>query len=313
MVTRGKNIFLKRLDDAIIFSKLPRFTRLTRRPLFTLSRALVFRLFSLIGGRRAISVRGKTFWGAPMELSIPDGDTIFQCSFFNFDAEIKLTRFFIKNLKPDDVFFDIGSYFGFYSLLAANFIDKPGSIHAFEPTPRTFSVLEKNCRSYNVIRSNQLALWDNNGEIEFYDLGPLFSVCNTYSPNMDDEAFEADVRATKRKISVRASTIDAYVDLNKVGKVDVMKVDVERSEPFVLRGARETIMKFRPIISVEILGTRWGASDDETISLLKSYGYGLFILNADGDPIPFDEKTPKQFIHENLVAIHPSNSIIRKK
>jgi FkbM family methyltransferase len=299
-----RKILLEKLNQAINFSEQSRWQRFLKKPFFTLSRSLMFHLFDLLGGKNAIPVKGVTFWNETVNLSIPDGDTIFQWSFFNLDTEVKLTKFLIKTLNKNSVFFDVGAYFGFYSLLAANFIDSNGSIHAFEPTPRTFSFLKKNCEKHKNIFPNQIALWDSVHEIEFHDLGPLFSVCNTYLNHTEDENLNRESASTKRLIKVKTTILDSYLKEKNISRIDFIKIDVERAEPFVLRGAKDTIVKFHPTISIEVLGEHWGKSDDESIAILKSCGYNLFLLDEEANLISFDEKSVKNFVHENLIAVY---------
>lgn len=57
------------------------------------------------------------------------------------------------------------------------------------------------------------------------------------------------IRQTGTQVVIRTVTVDSL----NLSRLDAMKIDVERAEPLVLAGARETIAKFRPIILVEVL------------------------------------------------------------
>ena len=50
-------------------------------------------------------------------------------------------RRFAREIKPGEVFFDIGANTGFYTLLAAKRTGTGGIVHAFEPNPRNLAPL----------------------------------------------------------------------------------------------------------------------------------------------------------------------------
>ncbi len=43
-------------------------------------------------------------------------------------------------------FLDVGAHIGEYVLLAASAVGRGGSVHAFEPDPRNYRILEHNVR-----------------------------------------------------------------------------------------------------------------------------------------------------------------------
>lgn len=61
-------------------------------------------------------------------------------------------------------------------------------------------------------------------------------------------------------LRVRTTTIDSL--LEKLDGLKAIKIDVERAEPLVLRGAREALARYRPRLLVEALG------DDERAKVL---------------------------------------------
>src|SRR5439155_701722 len=75
--------------------------------------------------------------------------------------EHKLTQFFIKNLKAKDVFYDVGSNYGFYSYLASEFC---AEVHSFDPSPQVFANLQLNLSGHPNLYLNNVAVSDRNGE-----------------------------------------------------------------------------------------------------------------------------------------------------
>ena len=81
---------------------------------------------------------------------------------------------------------------------------------------------------------------------------------------------------------VRAITIDSL----NLARLDLLKIDVERMELEVLRGAANTIQRLLPLIIVE----RLKAPPEQIAAVLGSYGYKWYQLGL------------------NFLAIHPSDA-----
>ena len=53
-----------------------------------------------------------------------------------------------------------------------------------------------------------------------------------------------------RQIEVKTTTIDEYVKVNGLESVDFIKADIEGAERYMLEGAKETLAKFAPKLSI---------------------------------------------------------------
>jgi hypothetical protein len=61
----------------------------------------------------------RLFWGKTINIIFKDKPPFFSITgILPSEAEYKLTKFFIKNLKEDDIFYDVGANYGFYTYLA---------------------------------------------------------------------------------------------------------------------------------------------------------------------------------------------------
>lgn len=217
--------------------------------------------------------RAKTFWGRDIYVYFADMDAS-ALYFFNtlYGNEIKIIKFLIKNFKNEDVFYDIGANYGFYTLLAQEFITN-GEIYAFEPNPKIFKLLRENAR-LDVFKNtflNQVALSDKTGEIDFYD--------REVDRHSGGSSLIKHSHFRKYNvIKVRATTLDEYILDHK--PPTIIKIDVEGGEPFVLRGAFKLLKKHNPIIIMEFF------PDDlhrEAVNILLNNGYRVFKIDNDGN------------------------------
>jgi FkbM family methyltransferase len=151
------------------------------------------------------------------------------------------TCYFNRTIKPGWTVIDVGSNLGYYALLASRLVGSHGRVFAFEPTPTTYGALLKNIalnQSHNV-RPYQAALSDSCGRISVLE-------------NVQDDYNRIASRGETGSHQVPCLTLDTFLKEQQVGRVDLIKVDIEGAEHKFLRGARRTIERYRPIIAIEL-------------------------------------------------------------
>ena len=233
--------------------------------------------------------RIKTFWDRDMMVYLADGDAT-SLYFFGilYGDEFNITKFLIKNLNFNDVFYDIGANYGFYTLLAQEFI-KEGEIHSFEPNPKIFKLLKENSNlgKFKNTYINELALSDQNGEAEFYDL--LDSRRHSGAGSLIKyERFKK-----YRVIKVKTIKLDDYVLNHK--PPTIMKIDVEGAEPFVLKGGLNLIKNYTPLIIMEFIPDSLHL---EAVKMLFDNKYSAYKLDVNGDLILVNK--PKEMLSKNF-------------
>ena len=162
----------------------------------------------------------------------------------------------LASRKPNGTFFDIGANMGLYSaLLGTSFPDL--TIHAFEPFPGSCDNLAAIAVANGLdITLHRCAISDSIG---------------TASLTISAQSDASHSLSTRRHsgtgiIEVPTTTLDALV--HELGVVpDLIKIDVERHEPAVVRGGIETFTEHRPIVVIELLGSR--AENDKVLSHRK--------------------------------------------
>ena len=170
---------------------------------------------------------------------------------------------------------DVGSYIGFYSLIAAH-ANHNGRVCSFEPLPDVFERLQKNIALNKL--SNVLtvpsAVGDIDGTAEFFSTSTPMPCSSSLS---FDFMRSADLLSS---FPVPVITLDRFVRDNGLSGVDLVKIDTESTEPQVLRGMMETIRRDHPLIICEVLMGR--GSEEFLQEIVDSIGYHAYLLTPGG-------------------------------
>ncbi len=136
---------------------------------------------------------------------------------------------------PVRVFFDIGAHTG-ETVEAVLTKFEGANIFSFEAHPTTFAVLQKNVTDSRA-RIFPLAISDRIGNATFFDYGYL-ATCNSL---VGENQFAVRSGNPAHTLSVPCITLDQFCEQEKVGHIDVLKVDTEGHDLSVLEGAAQTL------------------------------------------------------------------------
>jgi FkbM family methyltransferase len=152
----------------------------------------------------------------------------------------------VENIRPGQVFYDLGANIGFFSLLAARLVGATGRVVSFEADPEIAARLRENLAYNKFLQAivEQKAVWSQPGTIRFARVAP-----NT-SPDRGLGHVETDRSAASETISVEAVSLDQYTALNQAP--DFMKCDVEGAESAVFEGAERLLSEKRPGLLIEM-------------------------------------------------------------
>ncbi len=99
------------------------------------------------------------------------------------------------------------------------------------------------------------------------------------------------------------STLDNYVEKNKVDRLDFIKIDVEGSELMVFQGGIGTINRFRPVILCELADIRThslGYDSKLIYEFIEKAGYSWYAITEKHGLKKFAKKDR---YNDNLLAI----------
>lgn len=170
--------------------------------------------------------------------------------------ERKTLNWWPKLIVPGSTVLDVGAYSGLFSISAK--LLGAGRVVALEPMPIMLKRLRENLKRNKVsVEVIEAAASDESGTAEL-----------TYSPHVamtSGASLSGALSANPGSMTVKTITIDS-LDLQNLCAV---KIDVERHEVPVLKGAFETLQRWRPRMIVEC----WTAELRRSVmkALPKSY------------------------------------------
>lgn len=172
--------------------------------------------------------------------------------------------FFQKYLKMGDKVIDIGANIGVLAIRAALSVGVEGQVYSVEPHPRIYQYLLNN------IKLNKL----KNVQTFNYAMGESSEDSIVFSQKADDS--QNQVVKMGQGISVTMKKLD---DLPiKESEINLLKIDVEGYEKFVLEGGSQLLDRIQCIYfeSWEVHFTKFGYKTTDVIALLRDKGFQCF-------------------------------------
>lgn len=161
--------------------------------------------------------------------------------------------------------FDVGANFGDWALMANRFLPE-AQIYAFELSPPTFDRLQQNTRACGAIQPVNFGLSDHDGETTFYHYQDKPGETSLLA-----HPFQAGGIELKGQLCVG----DAFCAEHGVQRIDLLKLDVEGAESFVLRGFGKMLASGR----ISVIQFEYEKLNTESKFLLKDF---YTLLGAHG-------------------------------
>lgn len=139
------------------------------------------------------------------------------------------------------VFIDIGANTGEYSILIRSFFNN-SKILAFEPHPKTYKLLVSKFSNDKRFLPYNCALGNKSSAVSFFDLKNFNVESGSTFASLYRDVIETNFKEKSSQFTVRMEKLDKMIN-KKYKRINLIKVDVEGHELFVLKGSRETLMK----------------------------------------------------------------------
>ncbi|MBF0506852.1 MAG: FkbM family methyltransferase [Nitrospirae bacterium] len=141
-------------------------------------------------------------------------------------------------ISPGDTVLDIGGYDGDTAEIFSEKVGNSGAVYSFEPVEETFNAMKSrlnNGRIHNVIPLN-LGVWSSNAVMRI--------------DSDADNRVGSKIGRESGGNKINVVSIDSYVEENKIGKIDFIKMDIEGAEREALKGAALTVRRMKPNLAI---------------------------------------------------------------
>ncbi|WP_314171491.1 FkbM family methyltransferase [Streptomyces winkii] len=196
--------------------------------------------------------------------------------------EPHLTQWLRQQLKPGDVFVDVGANVGYFSVLGSFLVGPDGKVVAVEASPALHRRLVQHacmngCRN---LRTVNAAVSDEDETLKFVQASSRNTGATSSVPyeGPAESEFEVDAHPLTQLLS------DAEVE-----QARVIKIDVEGAEGAAVRGLGSALHRLRTDaeVVVEVSPERMrtlGDSVDELLMAFTDHGFHAYRLVNDYDP-----------------------------
>ena len=177
-----------------------------------------------------------------------------------------LQKFDERSFVPNPIILDIGANVGFAALYF--FRKFPGAtIHSFEPMPFLQSMLFKYQQVYKKYdwKIHPYGLWKETGTLELF---------TTSTDDFTATSGVMQVSNADKKLNVQVSTIQNFIEENKIETIDLLKLDCEGAEYEILFSLSDADYKKVKRIAMETHVTEHHKTED-LVEFLQTKGFQL--------------------------------------
>jgi FkbM family methyltransferase len=217
-----------------------------------------------------------------------------------YDNELNFLK---RYLKCGNIVVDIGANIGVITLSSSSIVGKEGIVYSFEPNPKTFEYLKGNVEEnhFSNIRLYQLAAGEKPGVTNFID------------DSSDDLSNSVSLETTESEKNslIHIQPLDNIIPTNT--RINLLKIDVEGFEIFVLKGADKCLSSTECIFieSYEVHFNKYGYSSRDLFNFMRLKGFKVLKMSGENT---LNEIRPDylSLSCENIIAVKDTDSFIEK-
>jgi FkbM family methyltransferase len=224
--------------------------------------------------------------GLAWELDLTEGIDLYVYLAGRF--EWRLSRVLTGLVRPGDTVLDVGANIGAHTLPLARATGPAGRVIAYEPTAFAFGKLLTNIAlnpdlAPRIVPVQAMLVGARSEPVQpsVYSSWPLVPARDLHAEHRG-RAMATD--------GARAITLDDHLRDLEVQRVDLVKIDVDGFECSVLRGAKEALRRWRPVLVMEwapYIHQALGHRLDECLSVVRELGYSFHDAES-GEALPTD-------------------------
>ena len=179
----------------------------------------------------------------------------FILNFFDFFQQKKVLKFLKKRISHNSILFDVGAHHGETIFnFKKNF--KFDQIHSFEASEINFKILKKKITNLDNKKFliNNFGLSDKNRILQINQssdsASSTLSKINSFSKYYKKKIKILGISDDKeyiRPLEVKLIQLDDYILEKKLKRIDLLKIDTEGHEYYVLKGALKNLSKIKYI------------------------------------------------------------------
>ena len=239
--------------------------------------------YNLVSGVRWICRRDDWVWVNRRGLNwwLDLGEGIDLSIYLLGQFEPRLLSAYRRMVTYGDVVLDIGANIGAHTLPLGRCVGKSGRVIAFEPTTAAFDRLRRNVEANPELAARivteQIMLCDDDG------MKPPPRLYASWPLHGDAPRHELHLGVAMETTGAKCKTLDTVMADRGIGRVSLIKLDVDGHEMEVLRGARRTLARYRPRIIMELAEYSPAAHSDtpnEMLEFLREFGYRFSDLSG---------------------------------
>ena len=178
-----------------------------------------------------------------------------------------------KYVKYGDTVIDVGANGGDWTSILSEHVGGNGKVYAFEADKyyycaTKFCLKLIGCENVNIVN---IALGERKeqGYLNIYD----------ESERVSGKSYINKVKS-EFNIEINLDKMDSLIDINDNTNISLIKIDVEGYEMYVIRGAKQIIKEFKPVIILEIGHfEKHGYDDIIFYNELIELGYSVNYIN----------------------------------
>jgi FkbM family methyltransferase len=202
-----------------------------KRIVYRSGRSLLRALWALRGFRKIrafgqdLRITGETDFPSYRRLRLPSGDCYSEIVRYADYVQLHAVCAYLSSLAPPITVVEVGAYHGAYAVILGKLLkERRGRLIAIEPDETSFQLLKENIRLNgldDIVSCERVAISDHEGSLYFQSQGSQSHL--VVSPTSDVSA-------------VNATTLATILKRYNMTAVDLLLIDVEGAELFVLNG-----------------------------------------------------------------------------